>query len=121
MVFLWEIRDPNGSSVTKFEIGGSADLASTTNYIYSDGTGLTIRYGSRRFPLSRFSPQTINLMALRLAIKCCMPLTKDKVLKRDLETTYTRELSKTITRMANMEPELIDPEFIPETISVRSA
>lgn len=120
LVFLWRIEDSAGTLVTEFEVGMSGDVSSTTNYIYSSGAGLTIRYGSNRCPLSRFSPQTINLMAIKLAQKCCLPITKDKALYKFLTDQYKIELSKTMTRMANMEPELQDVEFIPQTISVRS-
>lgn len=120
-VFIWGLTDLVDNAVTKFEIGMSPDPDSDTLYIFADAPGLSVRYGSRRASLTRFSPQTIALMGMRLAIKVCMPLTKDKVLKRELERAYKLEVSAVKTRMANMEPELIDVEFVPETISVRSA
>ena len=119
-VVIWRVADYKGTTLSEFEIGMSSDLASDTNYIFSDDADLVVRYGSSRVSVGRFSPQTFDLIARRLAIKCCMPLTKDKQLMQYLEKEYARLLSKVKTQMANLEPELVDVEFTPQTISVRS-
>lgn len=120
-VIIWRIGNLKGDVLTEFEIGMSPVPETDTTYIFTDSATAAIRYGSRNATLSRFSPQTINLMAIKLASKICMPLTKDKALLQFLTKEYERVASKVKTRMANLEPELIDPEFTPELITVRSA
>lgn len=119
-VRVWRVSDLRGTVLEEFEMGMSADLESDTTYIYSDSAGLAIRYGSERVSLSRFTPDVLELIALDLAEKACMALAKDKTLKKYLAERYKAELSKAKTEAANLEPELHDLEFIPETIAVRS-
>jgi hypothetical protein len=49
-----------------------------------------------------------------------MPLTKDRRLRDQLNNDYTKLLSKAATGIANLEPEVVDQEFVPEVIRVRS-
>lgn len=118
-VFIWGIKIPGDDDVKEFEVGMSSNPDSDTSYIFANDASLYIRFGSRRASLSRFSPQTVALMALNLARKACMPLTKDKQLLQLLDRRYTLALSAVKTRMANMEPELTDIEFTPDTITAR--
>jgi hypothetical protein len=120
-VCVWRVANLRGDELSDFEIGMSDDLSSDTNYIFADDASLAVRYGSRRASLSRFTPQTVGLMALRLAAKACMPLTKNARLRQALVQEYKTEASAVKTRMANLEPEVIDTEFTPEVISVRSS
>jgi hypothetical protein len=120
-VKVWRVNDtdPELAEVITWEMGMSVDLSSTTNYIFTNDSGMNLRYGSSRVSLERFSPQQRDLIATKLAIKTCLLITKDKNLRKDLEAGYARDLSKVKTAYANMEPELFDSEFTPETISVR--
>lgn len=119
-VVIWRISDLRGATVNKFEVGMTDDVSSDTNYIFTDDADLAIRYGSRRASLGRFTPQTFDLMARKLAIKGCLPITKDKRLFQLLESDYPKKLSAVKTRVANLEPEVTDIEFVPESILVRS-
>jgi hypothetical protein len=120
-VRVWRVSDSRGELLKKFEIGMSADITSDTNYIYTEDADLSIRYGSRRVSIGRFTPDVIALIALRLAIKTCMVLTKNSGLLGQLRKDYRMDLSEAKTIAANLEPELIDIEFVPETILVRSS
>lgn len=119
-VIVWRVSDLRGNVLEDFEIGMSADVASDTTYIYANTAELAVRYGSRRVSVGRFPAQVFDLMALKLAIKCCMPLTKDKKLFQYLRADYQRNKSAVITKFANLEPEVIDVDAVPELISVRS-
>lgn len=120
-VCVWNITDLSSKTITKYELGMSESLDSDETLIFANQSGLTIRYGSRRASLSRFTPQTINLMAIKLAMKCTTLAPKDKGWFKNLGDSYKLQLSALKTRVANMEPEITDTEFVPETISVRSA
>lgn len=122
-VKVWRVNDvdPEKVSTITWEMGMSEDLTSDRNYIFTNDAGMKLRFGSKRASLERFSPLQRDLMALRLALKTCLLITKDKNLLTKLEQTYARDLSKIKTSYANMEPELLDIEFVPEVISVRSA
>lgn len=119
-VCIWRVSDLKGNELEDFELGMSADVTLDTTYIFADTSGLAVRYGSRRASLSRFTPDVIDLMALKLAAKCCMTLNKDKQLLKYLKDEYKINLSAAKTKAANLEPEVQDLDFIPETISVRS-
>lgn len=121
VVFLWEVNTLRNTKVTKYEIGMSSDLSSDTNYIFADDPDLAIRYGSRRVSIARFTPKTARLIAVKLAEMTCMELTKDVRLWLELKKTYVTEASEVKTRIANVEPEVVDVDFTPELISVRSS
>jgi hypothetical protein len=119
-VRIWRVSDALGSKLYEFEVGMSDDITTDTNYVFTKDSGLYVRYGSRRVTLSRFTPDVVALIALRLAIKTCMVLTKDKNLLAQLKKDYKLDLSEAKTIVANLEPELTDIEFTPEAIRVRS-
>ena len=119
-VMIWRVSDYRGNVVEDFEIGMSADISVDTNYIFAKTAGVAIRYGSRRVSISRFPAQIFDLMARKLAIHCCMALAKDKALFQYLEAQYERRRSAVITRYANLEPEVISIDTVPELILVRS-
>lgn len=120
-VCIWNITDLTSRLLTKYELGMSPTVDDDTTYIFAGSAGLTIRYGSRKASLSRFTPQTIDLMAMRLAMKCTSLAPKDKAWFKNLQSDYRLQLSALKTRVANMEPETEDLDFVPETISVRSS
>lgn len=120
-VVLWGVGELKNDKVKMFELGMSDDITKDTTYVFTDEAAPAVRYGSRRANLSRFPPDVFGLMAIRLAMKCCMPLVKDPKLFKFLEDRYKSEASKAKTRVANLEPEIQDTDFIPELISVRSA
>lgn len=120
---VWAINDGSkglGYSITPFELGMSDDLTSDRTYVFTDLPSAYIRYSSSRVGIGQFSAQIFDLMALQLAIRTCMLITKDKVLKRDLEAGYKEKLSKVKTLYSNLEPEQTNIDYIPEFISVRS-
>ena len=119
-VIVWRVGDGRGNDLVEYEIGMSADVSSDTNYIYSDSAALDVRYGSRRVGIAKFPAQVFDLMALKLAIKCCMPLTKDKQLFQYLRREYVTNKSAVITKFANLEPEVHSVDEEPELITVRS-
>lgn len=120
-VCVWNVTDLTSTLLTKYELGMSDQIDNDTTYIFANSAGLSIRYGSRKASLSRFTPQTVNLMAMRLAMKCTSLAPKDKAWFKNLQNDYKLQLSALKTRVANMEPETQDLDFVPETISVRSA
>lgn len=119
-VKVWHIGDERNTVSEPFEIGMSPDIGSDTTYIFTNKADAQVRYGSRRVSIERFSPMAFELAGLALAINCCMVISKDRRLRLDLENSYTRLLSKTTTSYANLEPEVVDHEFIPDVIRVRS-
>lgn len=121
LLALWRVYDSaNPELFPAWEMGMTEDDSTDARYIFTSEAGLKIRYSSSRTGLSRFSDGVRYIMALRLAAKMCMPLTKNIRLRADLRREYTLELSNLKTRHANMEPEMFDVDFIPETIAVRS-
>lgn len=121
LVKLWALTDGTVSRTPiLYERGMSDDVTSDKSYIFTNQAGAYIRYGSSRVSISRFSPQIFNLIGLRLAILCCLPLTKDAKLQNNLLNLYRNELGKVKTLVINSEPEIIDLEFTPESIRVRS-
>lgn len=118
-VRVWRVSDLRGTRVEDFEMGMSEDIESDETFIYTSTSGLAIRYGSSRASLSRFTPDVVSLMALKLAIKCCLPLTKDKSLYKEHKNEYIRALSAAKTIAANLEPEVVDQDEVPELIQVR--
>jgi len=101
---------------TPFELGMNPDVLDDKTYIFTNLADAYIRYGSSRAPLGRFTADVFNLIALKLAEISCMTLTKDAKLKSFLGQEYKMELSKVKTSAANLEPEIVDVEFVPETI-----
>lgn len=121
LVKLWALTDGTVSRTPiLYERGMSDDVTSDKSYIFTNQAGSYIRYGSSRVNISRFSPQIFNLIGLRLAILCCLPLTKDAKLQNNLLNLYRSELGKVKTLVINSEPEIIDLEFTPESVRVRS-
>lgn len=120
-VIIWRVSDLRGTILEEYEQGMSADPSSDTNYIYANSADLAVRYGSRRVGIAKFPAQVFDLMATKLAIKCCMALTKDKQLFQYLRNEYTRNRSAVITKFANLEPEVREVDDTPELITVRSA
>lgn len=119
-VIIWRVSDLRGNVLEDYEMGMSDDVSSDTNYIYTSSPDLAVRYGSRRVGIARFPAQVFDLMATKLAIKCCMALTKDKALFQYLRGEYTKNKSAVITKFANLEPEVRDVDETPELITVRS-
>lgn len=122
VVKIWYVG-PSSQMNTKsipFEMGMSADLENDRSYIFTNEASAYLRYGSRRVSLSRFSAQQADLIALALAVKCCMVLTKNEKLQASLRQEYRIRSSKVITSAANNEPEVINLDWVPETIAVRS-
>lgn len=119
-VKIWHIGDERNIVTEPFEIGMSPSIGSGTTYIFTNKGDAQVRYGSNRVPIERFSPMAFDLVALALAIRCCMPLAKDRRLRDQLNADYTKLLSKVTTSMANLEPEVVDHEFVPDVIRVRS-
>lgn len=120
-VKLWHLGNERNKETAPFEIGLSPDPTNDSMYIFTDFAGAAIRYGSNRVPIERFSPGAFDLVALALADICCMALTKDRRLKDSINAEYYRRLSKVQTSYANLEPEVLDNDFIPEAIQVRSS
>lgn len=119
---IWYVGNQRNNLVSvPYERGMSSDPLSTTNYIFSDSAGLYIRYGSQRVTLSRWSAQVFDLIALVLARKCCMTITKNEKLLQLVINLYKAKLSEVKTSVANSEPEVVDMDFTPESISVRSS
>lgn len=119
-VIVWRVGDLRGNDLEEYEMGMSADVSSDTNYIYTSSPDLAIRYGSRRVGIAKFPAQIFDLIATKLAIKCCMALTKDKALFQYLRAEYGRNKSAVITKFANLEPEVREVDETPELIAVRS-
>ena len=119
MVKLWRVSDALGKENITYELGYTEDVTKDQCYVYTNMVGAYIRYGSRRATLDRYSPDVFELFALRLAIKCCMPLVKDAKLHQYLKSQYARDLSAAKTTTAQIEPEYIETEFVPELIQVR--
>ena len=119
-VKVWHVGDERNTETEPFEIGMSSEIGSDTTYIYTNKADAQVRYGSNRVSIERFSPMAFDLVALALAIRCCMVLTKDRRLRMDLENSYTRLASKVSTSYANLEPEVVDHDFVPDVIRVRS-
>jgi hypothetical protein len=117
---IWYVGDARRTKTVPFERGMSADLSTTRSYIFTDLAGAQIRYSSKRATIDRFSAQVFDLMALLLAKKCCMPLTKDKRMQDSIQKEYELKLSKVKTLYAMSEPEVVSPDFVPELITVRS-
>lgn len=104
-----------------YEMGMDPDVTKTDSYIFTSTAAPRLRYGSRRCPLHRFTPLVIDLMATKLAEKTCLTLGQDKKYKLGLKDQFVKDLNHVKTLVANREPELYDNEFVPETITVRSA
>ena len=121
LVKVWFVGDFINKKTVGYEMGMSSDIANDRSYIFTNEAAVNIRYGSNRVSVARFSPQTYNLIAIKLAQLICMPLTKDAKLHRYLGDLYKLEVSKVITSFANAEPEVWDVDFIPEAITERSA
>jgi len=98
----------------------SSDLNSDTQYIFTNQATAYLRYGSSRVSIGRFGAQVFDLIALKLANLTCMPIAKDAKLMQVLINMYDKKLSKVKTLVANSEPEVIDVDFVPEAIAVRS-
>lgn len=121
LLVLWWVGDITSPFTVPFELGMSKDISSDTTYIFTNQASAYLRYGSKRVGLSRFAMKQIDLIALKLAIKCCLMLGQDKRYRQGLLQEYKTDLSALKTLYANREPEVIDPEFTPELISVRTA
>lgn len=119
-VKIWHLGDERNTVTEPFEIGMSPAIGSDTTYIFTNKADAQVRYGSSRVTIERFSPAAFELVGLALAVKCCMPLTKDRRLRDQLNSDYTKLLSKAATGIANLEPEVVDQEFVPDVIRVRS-
>lgn len=120
LVKVWLLGEERATKTTPFALGMVADVSNDTQYFFTDLTPAYLRYGSSRTSIARFSAGVFDLIAQRLAILTCMNLTKDAKMLQFLKNNYDKELSKVKTRVANSEPEVIDIDFTPETISVRS-
>jgi hypothetical protein len=120
MIKPWLLGEENATKTTPFARGMSSDITSDTQYFFTNLGSAYLRYGSSRAPIGRFSAQVFDLMARQLAILCCMSLTKETKLHQYLSVQYDKTLSKVKTSVANGEPEVIDLDFVPETIAVRS-
>lgn len=120
-VKVWRVNglDPETLTSISWEMGMSSDMTSDRTYIYTNDSGMKLRFGSSRVTLERFTPKQRDLIAFKLAEKTCLLITKDKSLLKWLSDTYERRISAAKTSIANMEPEVIDTEFVPETIAVR--
>ena len=119
-VKVWHVGDERNTVSEPFEIGMSPTIGSDTLYIFTNKANAQVRYGSNRVGIERFSPKAFDLVGLDLAIKCCMAVAKDRRLKQQLASEYERMKSSVTTAMANLEPEVVDNEFIPDVIRVRS-
>lgn len=113
---VWYFGDQTGRQRFDFERGMSADLTSDRSYFFSNSGGAYIRYTSNRVSVARLNAKLFELVALRLAWISCMVITKNEKLWSKLEDSYNRELSKLKTLVANTEPEVIDVDFVPQTV-----
>lgn len=120
-VKIWAVGETRETKPTLYNIGMSEDVSKDTTYIYSDLGSAYIRYGSRRASLGRLNPLVFALMAKKLAMLCCMSLTKSARLYQTLRKEYREDLNHAMVSAANSEPEVVDVEATPELISVRSA
>lgn len=122
MVKPWSVGDQRTSlkDAVPYERGMSSDISSDTQYIFTDQASAYLRYGSSRVSVGRFSASVFDLMALKLATLICLPIAKDAKLLQVHLNLYEKKLSSVKTLVANAEPEVIDTEFVPESISVRS-
>lgn len=116
LVKVWYFGSEAGDRRYDYERGMSADVTSDRSYLFSNSADAYLRYGSSRAGVGRLSMKLFELVAIRLAWTCCMPLTKNEKLWSKLEQTYERELSKVKTLVANTEPEVIDVDFVPQTV-----
>jgi len=117
---IWSVGEYLAARSVPYARGMSIDIGSDTQYILTNLAEAKVRYGSSRANIARFSAQVFDLMALKLAALCCMSLAKDAKLHQYLSKEYDKRLSAARTSAANAEPEVIDIEFTPEVISVRS-
>lgn len=115
-VKVWFFGDELGATRYPFEMGMSADITSDRSYFFSSSADAWLRYSSNRITTARLSVKVFELVAIRLAWICCMPLTKNEKLWNSLATTYDKELSKVKTLVANAEPEITDVDFVPQTV-----
>lgn len=116
LVKIWYFGNEAGTVRYDYERGMSSDLSSDRSYFFSNSADAFIRYSSNRIGVARLSVKIFELVAIRLAWICCMPLTKNEKLWAKLEQSYDKELSKIKTLVANAEPEVIDVDFVPQTI-----
>ena len=90
MVKIWSISDGSTRNVSiAYERGMSPDPTLDRAYIYTNQASAYIRYGSNRISVGRFSANVFDLIALKLAITCCLPLTKDLKLQNNLINLYS--------------------------------
>jgi hypothetical protein len=120
MIKPWILGDLKSPKSVPYERGMSSDLSSTNKYFFTDFASANIRYGSSRLPIGGFSAGVFDLIALKLALLTCMPLTKEISIHQYLSALFDKKLSAQKTIIANSEPEVVDLDFIPEAISVRS-
>lgn len=118
---IWYVGDQKNTKTYPFERGMSSDISSDRQYIFTDKADAYVRYGSQRVSISRWSAEVFDLIAIKLATKICMPITKDIKLKQALDNHYKTELSRVKTSVANTEPDIIPIDFVPETILARSS
>lgn len=120
MIKPWILGEEKAEVTKPFARGMSADITSDAQYFFADVENAYLKYGSSRVSIGRFSAQVFDLIALKLACLCCMAIAKEAKLHQYLTTEYKRQLSAVKTIVANGEPEVIDIDFVPETILVRS-
>lgn len=113
---IWFFGDQIGKVRFDYERGMSSELTSDRSYFFSNSGEAYLRYTSNRVSVARLSVKLFELVAIRLAWVCCMPLTKNEKLWSKLEQTYERELSKLKTLVANEEPEITNIDFVPQTV-----
>lgn len=66
------------------EVGQQYPYSIEGKQILSEETSMKIRYIKRVEDVTKFDPLFIDVLILQLAIKLCMPLAQDKVLRREL-------------------------------------
>lgn len=118
-VKVWRVSDPRGTEYNEYEFGYTDDVTRDENYVYTNKSDAYIRYSSGRASLDRYSPGVFELFGLKLAEKCCMPLTKDAKLHQYLRGLFRTDLSRIKTLTALSEPEFVETEETPELIRIR--
>lgn len=66
------------------EVGQQYPYSPEGTQILSEETSMKIRYIKRVTDVTKFDPLFVDVLILQLAVKLCMPLSQDKVLRREL-------------------------------------
>jgi hypothetical protein len=86
-----------GASLTDYRVAPEVDYAIEGGYILSDTTApLDLRYVRRMDETGLFDPLFVDVLAHRLALTLCIPITQDLALRDRIERGYERAVLRAV-------------------------